>query len=162
MKKQLVVTMYASWLKDDQNNRKDFLTDEGTKRSDLFKEEWKNHTLTNLNNFNGFNGDKKVILCTSKPFLYISDPTEGEGEVSDYKIVIVKFNKSIDKIFLDEDDNSLPSKFENITKKYKGEKIPISIFESHLDINELLKYGCYVDEIQENEIVSIKEQYQEE
>ena len=144
------ITLYATWISLDE---------------DLFKSPDlklnKNHSGNIIGSIdgNGYNGNKKVILCVKNIWPYIGDPDEGEAD--DSKIVMVKFTKNLDEIFLDNDDNAFEFYPENNKKisLYELFQMDNGIYNNDENDNW---YGCYVDDIKSNEIISIREDFQDE
>jgi hypothetical protein len=158
------VILYASWLSNNTENQENFTN------SSLYPGKNK---LTKENSPGLVNGSsQKGIECMATVFPYISDPDDEENEGEDFKITVVKFKKSIDEVFIDYGDNQLDS-FDIIEDIKKAQQIiannkknniptPLSSLTNSDNFNENQEgfYGCYVNDIKSNEIISVKEFYQ--
>lgn len=147
------VEMYTSYLADIR----------ATNFGDLFDEHKAREKGLETN---GESWDISSILCTNSPWTYITEVEDEEGEdiTEDISIASVKFSKSLNDIFLDEDFvlESFVDKveLENCEKEIeeyqqRKEPYPISNFIKYGLKNGNGWYGCYVTEVKPEEILSI-------
>lgn len=153
-KKYPKITLYASWILDNQENRQIF-----NKTTYLSPEQAK-LGISGEEFPNGKGDGENAILCSNEPWTLVSDPPEENH--NDYKIIIVKFEKFLNEIYLDYDDYDLASFGIDEETDIPIEETSLDYFiENGLIIPPKYRwYGCYVHDIKPNEIINIKTQYQ--
>jgi hypothetical protein len=149
------VTLYATWVLNTPEAREEGMADESNISEDNIPSSFSgNATL------NGYNGGNKVILCTNYPWTLVSETDEVDLE--DIKILIVKFKKPLTDVFLDDDFDIDSFGIDEEPDLDYSKEIPLSELVPYGLNTKGEWYGCYVNNISPDEIISKKVGFQNE
>jgi hypothetical protein len=149
------VTLYATWILDTPEAKK-----EGIVWSPSISEDNIPSSFSGTSTPNGKYGSKNVILCTNYPWTLVSDTNEIPLE--DIKILIVKFKKPLTDVFLDDDFDIDGFGIDEEPDLDYSKKIPLSELVPYGLDTRGEWYGCYVNNISPDEIISKKVGFQNE
>lgn len=149
------VVLYATWILDTPEARKEGIVDEYDVSEDNIPSSFSGNTIPN-----GYNGTNKVILCANYPWTLVSETDEVDLE--SIKILIVKFKKPLTDVFLDDDFHIESFGIDEEPDLDYSKEIPLSELIPYGLTTSDKWYGCYVNNISSNEIITKKVGFQSE
>jgi len=149
------VVLYAAWVLDTPEARKEGIADESDISEDNIPSSFSGNTTPN-----GDYGSSRVILCTNYPWTLVSETDEFDLE--DIKILIVKFKKSLTDVFLDDDNDMEGFGIDEEPDLDYSKEIPLSELVPYGLNTSDRWYGCYVNSISSGEIIAKKVGFQSE
>jgi hypothetical protein len=149
------VVLYASWVLNTPEARKEGIADESDISEDNIPSSFSGNTTPN-----GNYGSSRVILCTNHPWTLVSETDKVDLE--DIKILIVKFKKPLTDVFLDDDFYIEDFGIDEEPDLDYSKEIPLSELVPYGLDTKGKWYGCYVNNISSDEIISKKVGFQNE
>ncbi len=147
------VILYAAWILDTPEAREEGIA--GDISEDNIPSSFNGSTFSN-----GSSYGKDTILCANYPWTLVSE-TE-EVDLEDIKILIVKFKKPLTDIFLDDDFYIDSFGIDEEPDLDYSKEIPLSELVPYGLNTSDRWYGCYVNNISSDEIITKKVGFQNE